>query len=122
LAGAPSSAKQEITSVVIQPDGTRFTNGKKGFIKNAKPTFSYSPFPTYPFEARKLHLTGVGIYRILVVPSGAVRAVEIRKSTGHDSLDSAAIAALKTWKAYPGVERSIDTPISFDLSSSSPKK
>jgi TonB family protein len=113
---APSkSGETEITTVIWQNDWTYLVNGKKAKGYNARAVFFYCPKPIYPYLARKAWATGKGIFRTQVGKDGVVASVQIVKSTGHDILDSAAIEAIKQWRAKPGYVRSIDTALSFQL-------
>ncbi len=70
----------------------------------------------YPREARRLHWSGNGIFRVYVRPNGTVKTVGVVKSTGHPDLDLAAAAGLYHCLARPGGRREIDMPVSFTLS------
>lgn len=64
---------------------------------------AYAPKPQYPLEARRLWLTGSGIYRLRIqIRSGRVKEVTVSRSTGWAILDYAAINTLKEWRFKPG--------------------
>jgi TonB family protein len=68
-------------------------------IENA----TVSPSPRYPYEARKWHMTGNGLYLLRVdIETGKVKKVTVAKSTGHDILDREVIFALERWQFQPG--------------------
>src|SRR4051794_1598454 len=71
-------------------------------------TATFSPSPGYPYEARKWHMTGTGLYLIRVeIKTGKVKRVTVARSTGHDILDRSAIFALERWRFQPGKLRPI---------------
>src|SRR4051794_17933483 len=59
----------------------------------------HAPRPAYPYEARKKHLEGRGLFVMHIDPdTGAVSSVTVAKSTGHAILDQAAVDGLSKWK------------------------
>jgi TonB family protein len=81
------------------------------------PRVIYNPAPRYPYGARILRsgpTTGSGSFRVTFDANGQVKNVQIVESTGQGLLDSAAIEALRQWKAEPGGrDWSVLVPISF---------
>jgi len=73
------------------------------------------PAPEYPIEARRRHLSGVGVFELQLEDSGEVRAVTVISSTGYSILDRAAVRALKCWKFRPHVFSRVKLPITFSL-------
>jgi TonB family protein len=69
--------------------------------------------PEYPYEGRRNHLSGAGLFRADVAPSGAVTGVKVVKSTGHRVLDEAIKVAVQTWQTPPGKKREVDFAIAF---------
>ena len=75
----------------------------------------YAPPPQYPFAARARHLTGAGIFACNVRADGTVASVAVLKSTGHEVLDDAAVAALRRWKFKPGELHVVKIPLAFTI-------
>ena len=75
----------------------------------------YSPTPAYPAEARHSYfpVKGTGRYRLRFGSDGRVRDVQVVQSTRSQTLDSAAVEALRKWKAAPGQEWTANVPITF---------
>lgn len=75
----------------------------------------YNPTPRYPAEARHAFfpVKGSGRYRVYFRSNGLVRDVQIVQSTRSQALDTAAVEALRKWKATSGQEWSADVPITF---------
>ncbi len=57
--------------------------------------------PTYPAESRRLRQTGLTVVRAEVSEVGRVENPVIVQSSGHERLDEAAIAAVRTWRCRP---------------------
>jgi TonB family protein len=81
--------------------------------RHPKRTAIYAARPEYPIEARRLRLTGAGVFAMHVRPDGTVSSVEVLKSTGHAILDQAAIAAFRQWRFHAGTVTKVTTPIRF---------
>ena len=69
----------------------------------------------YPYEAKRARLTGSGVARVSVSPSGSVTSVSMAKSTGHPSLDNAAISGLRGARFKPGTVPTVNIPITFTM-------
>lgn len=68
----------------------------------------YSPLPTYAYEARKMHLSGSGLYLIRVdIKTGKVKRVTVAKTAGHKFLDQQVIYAVERWRFQAGALRPI---------------
>jgi TonB family protein len=77
------------------------------------------PRPKYPYEARARHITGQGMYEILMdTKSGMVTRVVVVQSTGSKVLDEAAVNAFSRWRARPGKISRIRVPVNFTLAQS----
>ncbi|QDV44468.1 transport protein TonB [Stieleria neptunia] len=63
--------------------------------------FSSNPPPQYPLDAARDRLQGTVLLRLRVDEAGNVTEVEIIESSGHGSLDRAAVQAVKRWKGQP---------------------
>jgi TonB family protein len=75
-----------------------------------------SPRPQYPTGARYSNLPakGTGRYHVRFGNKGEVKDVQVIQSTRNPALDSAAVDALRRWKAVPGQEWTADVPITFE--------
>ncbi len=80
-----------------------------------------NPAPPYPRSARKLGLEGTVILRVLVSPDGKPAQVRVETSSGTQTLDEAALNAVRKWSFVPArqgersVTASVDVPIRFNL-------
>jgi TonB family protein len=77
--------------------------------------FDRKAYPIYPYEARRAHITGAGIFRMYINADGGVRTVGVMKSTGSKILDLAAAGGLYRWHAIPGRRREVDMPVAFTM-------
>jgi TonB family protein len=75
----------------------------------------YAPQPKYPDVARWRRWAGKGIFRCKLRADGAVSSVEVRKSTGYDVLDQAAITALRQWRFKVSGTRVVNVPVHFHM-------
>ena len=57
--------------------------------------------PRYPQDARERGAEGRVILEVVVDPKGRARAVKIRRSSGEDDLDRAALEAVRRWRFIP---------------------
>jgi TonB family protein len=83
---------------------------------NAKLFAVVSPRPSYPYEARKNHVTGSGAVVVDVDPStGAILSATISETTGSAILDNAAMAAFRRWRFRSGAPRRVRIPFTFTM-------
>jgi protein TonB len=83
-----------------------------------------NPAPAYPMRSRRLREEGQVMLRVLVSPGGLPARIELRASSGFDSLDRAAQDAVARWRFVPArqgdnpVEAWVQVPIVFKLQGS----
>jgi protein TonB len=58
----------------------------------------FQPAPRYPHAARRRGAEGTTWLRVELAPTGRVVRVDVERSAGHRDLDSAAVAAVRTWR------------------------
>lgn len=80
-----------------------------------------NPPPTYPLSARRRGIEGTVLVRAEVAAGGECQRVELKKSSGSDALDQAALEAVKKWRFVPAKRGSqavvawVEVPITFKL-------
>ena len=80
-----------------------------------------NPAPSYPAAARRLHLEGTVVLRVMVTPAGRPQQVDIKQSSGAQILDDAALNAVRDWAFIPAkqgdnaIAAVVDVPIRFHL-------
>ncbi len=106
----PSSAAAAETAAASEPGAP--------IDQTAQPLSTNHP-PAYPPRALAENREGRAILRVVVDRQGAAREVTLLKSSGHEDLDAAAIAAVARWRFAPAlknktaVEQTIGVPIRF---------
>jgi periplasmic protein TonB len=87
----------------------------------AIPLYLENPRPKYPELARRRRFQGTVIVEVLVKKDGTAGDVKVSKSSGHRSLDRAALEAVKKWIFKPGSENGrvvnmrVKIPVRFHL-------
>jgi protein TonB len=87
----------------------------------ARPLYTTNPPPPYPRLARKLGHEGVVQLEALISVAGRVDDLRIAASSGHESLDAAALEAVRSWRFSAGrrngqpVAMRIRVPVRFSL-------
>lgn len=125
---ASKTGSGEGTSVAAS-SGTNNTTGQGG-AKNvgafSPPRFGVAylnnPPPKYPPIAKRMGEEGKVLLKVLVSAAGAAEEVNLHKSSGSETLDSAAIKAVRRWKFIPAksgetaLSAWVQVPIVFKLS------
>jgi protein TonB len=79
--------------------------------------------PAYPAEARQAGAEGTVVLRVQILANGRPGEISVSRSTGHSSLDDAAVVAVAKWKFVPAKDSSsgktvacyTTLPVSFRL-------
>ena len=72
--------------------------------------------PEYPVEARRNRIQGSGVFILNIShQTGRVDSITIKKSTGHNILDAAAMKAFMTYRFKPGTPPKIWIPLDFNV-------
>lgn len=74
----------------------------------------HNPAPEYPYSERKSGIQGRVMLRVDVAQTGEPRSVNIARSSGNPSLDSAARAAVQKWR-FTSRSASVMVPVEFKL-------
>ena len=88
---------------------------------NFSANYGTNPKPKYPAIARSRGWQGKVLLRVKVSADGLSEAVTLHSSSGHDTLDESAIAAVEKWQFIPAkrgntaVASSVIVPIIFTL-------
>ena len=91
---------------------------------STSPQLHGNPHPTYPRLARMQGWEGIVVVRIHVTAQGRVKSTRIQKSSGHSSLDEAAVESVREWQFLPAMDgeipvtSTVDVPIRFSLTNS----
>ena len=95
-------------------------NGEEGIEKTGARLEQSTP-PVYPRVAREEGWEGVVVVRVRLHKDGTPDNVSVKKTSGHDVLDQAALQAIYRWSFSPAKDGNIpipslvDIPVRFDL-------
>lgn len=118
-AGAPSSsfgsandARQAAAGFLPAP----------AIVWEGKPRFRHPPTPAaYPPRAIELNHQGEVLVRVRLDTAGTAVEIVLHRSSGHHSLDSAALAAVRSWHFLPAMRDGrpvpswVEIPVRFHL-------
>ena len=83
--------------------------------------YLHNPPPVYPLSAKRRGMEGKVLLRAEIQPDGMCSRVELKKSSGWELLDQAALEAVKHWRFEPArrgaqaVVEWAEIPINFSL-------
>lgn len=116
----PASAAAPVTNAPVAP-----VTGTGPAPAYVPPSFGasylHNPKPAYPLMARRRGLQGLVRLDVKVNAEGIPIAVKVKDSSGHESLDEAALTAVWHWRFAPArrggdaVEGSVVVPVRFNL-------
>ncbi|MGB0910270.1 MAG: energy transducer TonB [Nitrospirales bacterium] len=123
------SLSQTMTSINTAPATSRPTRSRRlttqpsstseaGIVKIG---VRHSIQPIYPRVAKEEGWEGIVLLQVLVRTSGVPGDITVRKSSGHQILDNAAIEAMRQWRFAPAmdgnfpVEKYLQVPLKFGL-------
>ena len=115
-----SDKAQPDRGVVLNRD-TLITQTREGVLQKAQPLYKRNPRPPYPRVARIRGYEGTVIVMALVGEDGLVNEVRLEESSGHITLDGAALKTVLRWTFEPAVrgtekvEMWVRIPLRFSL-------
>ena len=84
------------------------------FMGVGSPRWPQTVDPKYPREAREKGLIGRGVAEVKVDPrTGYATSAWMRKSSGHQTLDNAAMEAFRQWRFRPKTVTSVEITVQF---------
>ena len=103
--------QQEALLAAVYPD-------RKAYFSSWEHTeiWMSAPFPSYPYDQRRLRHTGRVLLYGRVADDGRVTDITVLQSSGYSALDQCAVAAMRLWRAhkrYAGFRFKI--PIKFEI-------
>jgi protein TonB len=84
--------------------------------------YSRCPAPIFPAEARKSKISGTVLLLVEVDENGRPSQVTLRRSSGNEILDNAALRAVRNWRFEPArsegrpIRARVEVPVRFALS------
>lgn len=109
------------SEIGVGPGGEGEAGGSAKLVF-AQANYAHAPKPGYPEPARREGWEGTVLLRVLVNPQGKAERIELRRSSGFEMLDRAALETVKEWRFHPArygerqVESWVQIPIVFRLS------
>ena len=71
-----------------------------------------NPKAKYPRTSLAMREEGTVLLEVLIDASGGLQDIKLKKSSGYDRLDSAALEVVRTWKFTPGILNGVPTAMS----------
>lgn len=105
-----------VTAIVFHaPAATATQQGEAP--EDARQYVTYSPYPEYPYIARRERWEGAGLYRLSIDrQAGVVTKIQVLQTTGYKVLDSVAIKALQKWRFRTPIPfHGVRIPVRFEL-------
>ena len=121
---APTPVESPNSTIQANIDPVAHDDAPVAPVDSAPTALAYhtrTPVP-YPRDALRLHEQGTVVLRVLVGNDGLPQMVEVEKSSGSRSLDSAARDAVRRWTFQPGTHNGVAValwarvPVAFNLS------
>lgn len=97
-------------------------SGGSGFAAYTPARYARCPAPVFPAEARKAKISGTVLLLVEVDENGHPSQVTLRRSSGHATLDDAALRAVRNWRFEPArsegrpIRARVEVPVRFALS------
>ena len=107
VALAPMLAPVATTPAPPAPARVELPSSDADYLQNPK--------PAYPANSRRLGEQGKVIVRVLIGADGVAQKSEIRKSSGFERLDQAALATVQRWRYVPGKRGGIPEAMWFSI-------
>jgi protein TonB len=122
-AAATASAPRHEANGSSSPGASSAVSGGGSRNGIAAPGILSKVDPIYPSDARQAGLEGTVVLRVQILANGRPGEISVSRSTGHSSLDDAALAAVAQWKFIPAKDRDsgktvtcyTSLPVSFRL-------
>lgn len=124
----PDTARDKGTA---GPAGSAADAPQTATVERTAPGFAVgsgaNPLPDYPYRARRLGQQGRVVLKVAVGADGTPVAVTVEHSSGHDSLDDAALESVRRWHFTPAsvggiaVPGTVEVPITFRLVKETPR-
>lgn len=94
-----SSSSSSAASAAVSGGGSRSGIAAPGILSKVD--------PSYPSDARQAGLEGTAVLRVQILANGRPGEISVSRSTGHSSLDDAAVAAVAKWRFVPADRKSV---------------
>lgn len=115
VSSAPAIDASAVASTAAAPAAARYEppSSSAAYLNNAK--------PNYPALSRRLGEQGKVVVSVLIGIDGTAQQAQIKRSSGYERLDQAALATVRSWRYAPAKRNGVpeattwDVPINFVL-------
>lgn len=106
-----------LTAAATTPAATSDSRDEKLNVTEARQrgVLLYAPFPTYPYEARRLRTIGSGIALLQINENGEVENATMKVSTGSVVLDDETLRALRRWRFRSHTLTVAQVPVTYTM-------
>lgn len=111
---ALATREREARRATIQAKAAKRAAAAKAKQVTSTPAISRHTPPNYPTSARRQGLQGTTRISATVTASGKVSAPRVTASSGHRTLDSSALAAVKKWRFTPA-KNGLGQPVAYQM-------
>lgn len=90
-------------------------------VERGIPDYLSNPPPAYPLLSRRLKEEGLVLLSVTISPEGNAEEVTLRRSSGFERLDEAALKAVRRWRFKPSrlggiaISDTVQVPVRFQL-------
>ncbi|MEO8857862.1 MAG: energy transducer TonB, partial [Burkholderiaceae bacterium] len=74
-----------------------------------------NPKPLYPPMSKRLQEQGTVLLDVLVGADGSAKKVQLKRSSGFDRLDKAALSTVQQWRFVPGTRAGVPEAMAYDV-------
>ena len=106
---APAPAPAEPAAVVASVPPAPPASMAPLVLPRFNAAYLQNPAPIYPLLSRRVGEQGKVLLRVVVRPDGMPEQIELRRSSGSQRLDQAAVEAVRKWRFVPA--RQGETPV-----------
>lgn len=109
VAAAPAPAAPLAAAPTAPPAPARLD------LPSSDADYLQNPQPPYPPISRRMGEQGQVMLRVLIGADGLPREVELRRSSGYDRLDRAAVDTVRKWRFVPGKRNGVPETMWFNV-------
>ncbi len=123
-AGTPAAPTSPATGPGTQPSTAPAHGGAPAArieLPDASAAYLANPAPPYPATSRRLGEQGQVLLRIWIEADGRPGQIELKRGSGYERLDRAALQAVQRWRFVPGKRAGVpeamwvEVPLQFKL-------
>ncbi len=113
-AAAPNTSATN-TSTTASTAATEPAPSARLVLPSSDADYLNNPRPIYPPASKRMGEQGLVVIRTLIGPDGTAQQAEIKRSSGFERLDQAALSTALHWKYVPGKRAGVAETMWFDV-------